>query len=112
MNETAFTRKLRDYVDDNGGGSYKIGASIFMEKGFPDTIFFLKGNTFLLESKVWPNKPTAIQLEQIRRIRSYGGYAWVCTLKDGIIMLDDVRFDSIQTMFTFIIKDINAKKTT
>jgi hypothetical protein len=103
MRETPFTKSLRKYVKDNGGGSYKLGASVFLAKGIPDTVFFLDKKTFFLESKIAPNKATPIQLAQIDYIRNSGGFVWVCTLmKDGIIKLDDLEFQTIENMFNWI----------
>lgn len=109
MKETPFTQKLRKHVKDNGGGSYKLGASLFLAKGIPDTIFFFK-YTFLLESKVHPNKATPIQLAQIDYIRKSGGFAWVVTLmKNGIIRLDDMEFKTMEDMFNYIKEYIGGK---
>jgi hypothetical protein len=102
MKETPFTKSLRDFVKNHNGGSIKLGASMFLPKGTPDTIYFYT-YTFLLESKVYPNTASDIQLEQISRIRNAGGFAWVCTLmKDGIIMLDDISFGGVGLMFNHI----------
>jgi hypothetical protein len=108
MKETPFTQSLRRYVTENGGGSYKLGASMFLAQGIPDVLYFYKEKTFLIESKVYPNTASPLQLEQIHRIRKWGGYAWIATWKDGIIIIDGQNFESIETMFNFIIKEMNA----
>ena len=107
MNETTFTKKLRDYIEDKGGGSIKLGASLFMAKGVPDTIFFIKGMTFFLESKVYPNTTSAIQKAQIERINKQGGFAWCVTYKDGIIKIDGQSLD-IEGLFEYIFKHIRG----
>ena len=106
MKETSFTRSLREYVSEHGGGSYKLGASMFLAQGIPDAIYFYKGKTFLIESKVYPNKATPLQLEQVARIREWGGFAWVATLKNGIIIIDEHSFVTVEEAFGFIIKEI------
>lgn len=108
MKETQFTKNLRRYIENNGGGSYKLGASQFLAKGMPDTVFFFT-YTFFLESKIHPNKATPIQLAQIERIRKWGGFAWVCTWKNGIILLDDLEYSSIEDMFNFIKEHIKVE---
>lgn len=106
MKETDFTYQLRNWVKEHDGGSYKLGASIFLEKGIPDTIYFYKKKTFFLESKVYPRKATLIQEAQVRRIRQWGGYAWIITWKDGIIILEDKQFNCIGEVFNFIYRQI------
>lgn len=105
-NETKFTEAIRDCVAYLGGlnvGSHsiKLAASMFQAKGTPDTVYFLNGVTFHLESKVHPFKPSAQQLKQIQLIRQAGCLAWVCTLKGGIIILDDRTFTDIESMIRY-----------
>jgi hypothetical protein len=101
--ETQFTEAIRDGIASVGGYSLKLGASQFMAKGTPDTIYFLAGVTFLIESKVHPFKVSAIQVEQLRRIRAGTGCAWAATLRplDGVmtVVLDDGwQFTSLENM--------------
>ena len=75
---------------------------MFLQKGMPDTIYFFSSYTFFLESKIHPNKPSKIQLAQIKRIRQWGGYAWIVTFKNGIILLDEMEFETIPDIFGYI----------
>ncbi len=100
-NETKFTEAIRDCVAYLGGYSIKLAASMFQAKGTPDTVYFLSGVTFHLESKVWPFKASAAQLTQRRLIRETGCLVWICTLKDGIIIMDEQKFTDIESMIRF-----------
>ena len=100
-NETKFTEAIRDCVAYLGGYSIKLAASMFQAKGTPDTVYFLSGVTFHLESKVHPFKPSAAQLKQIQLIRETFCLAWVCTLKNGIILLDDKQFTNIEDLIRY-----------
>lgn len=101
-NETQFTEAIRDSVAYLGGYSIKLAASMFQAKGTPDTVYFLSGVTFHLESKVHPFKPSSQQLKQIQLIRQTGCLAYVCTLKKDIIILDDKTFTTIEEMLRYI----------
>ena len=115
MNETKFTKSLRDYVEKRHGGSYKMGASMFLAKGFPDSIYFFSYLTFLLESKIHPNKASKIQKEQIKKINAWGGFAWEITkMPDGKIKLRDYKepeefFNTIEAVFSWIVYIIRER---
>lgn len=100
-NESKFTEAIRDCVAYLGGHSIKLAASMFSAKGTPDAVYFLSGVTFHLESKVHPFKPSPLQLKQISLIREANCLAWICTLKNGIIYLDDKQFTDIETMIRY-----------
>lgn len=103
MNETQFTKKVRDYISEHKGGSVKLGASQFLAKGTPDMICCLDGYTFLLEDKVWPNVTSKIQKAVIAKMRSEGFFVWVLTQKDDIFLLDDKEHCSLDSVFEYII---------
>lgn len=106
MSETQFTRKVRDYIELNKGGSVKLGASQFLAKGTPDLICCLKNYTFLLEDKVYPNTASKIQKAVIAKMRSEGFFVWVLTQKDDIFLLDDKEHCSLDSVFEYIINTI------
>jgi hypothetical protein len=101
-NETQFTEAIRDTVAYLGGHSIKLAASMFQAKGTPDTVYFLNGVTFHLESKVHPFKPSQHQLKQIELIRATCCLAWVCTLRNFMIYMDEEKFDNIESMIRYI----------
>jgi hypothetical protein len=101
-NETKFTEAVRDCLAYLGGYSIKLAASMFQAKGTPDTVYFLSGVTFHLESKVHPFKASVLQLKQIELIRATFCLAYICTLKNGIIELDNLKFDTIESMIRYI----------
>lgn len=100
-NETKFTEAIRDCVAYLGGYSIKLAASMFQAQGTPDTVYFLSGVTFHLESKVFPFKASKVQLKQIELIRETFCLAWICTLKNGIIILEDKSFLNIEDMIRY-----------
>ena len=107
MSESTFTKHLRDFLSDNGGGSIKLGASIFLAKGTPDMICFYKRFTFFMEDKVWPNPATSIQKATINKIREQGGHAWVATLMpNGKIDVEGREFDGPEQLFEFCVASI------
>lgn len=101
-NETKFTEAVRDCLAYLGGYSIKLAASMFQAKGTPDTVYFLSGVTFHLESKVHPFKASFLQLKQIELIQATYCLAYICTLKNGIIELNDLKFDTIESMLRYI----------
>ena len=100
-NETKFTEAIRDCVAYLGGYSIKLAASMFQAQGTPDTVYFLSGVTFHLESKVFPFKASKVQLKQIELIRETFCLAWICTLKNGIIILEGQNFMDIESMIRY-----------
>ena len=105
--ETQFTKKVRSWLKEHGGGSLKLGASMFLEKGTPDLICCYKGKAFFLENKVYPNKPSPIQLGQINKLKGYGFFVWILTEHNGFV-LDDKLFTSLDAVFEHIYKETNG----
>jgi hypothetical protein len=110
MNETAFTAKLRKFLEESEGGSIKLGASVFLAKGTPDMICFYRGETFFLEDKVYPNKLSPIQKATIDKIRKEGGYAWCAVLTDNGIVVENERFDDERGLFEWCIHKIRTNR--
>jgi len=109
-NETQFTNAIRDAVCFLDGYSLKLGASMFMAKGTPDTDYFLAGVSFLLESKVHPFKVSPIQAEQLSRIRGGTGSAWAATLRNQKIIFDSGNeFIDIYSMLKFCVGEAKRK---
>lgn len=101
--ETAFTNAIRDAVSFFGGTTIKLGASQFMAKGTPDTYYTLGGVSFLMESKVHPNKMSPIQQRVISDIRKANGKVWAITFKVDHMYLDTgEKFDNFTELFIHI----------
>lgn len=73
----------------NEGQRHVVGHTILKAMGFvvgaPDLLLIFRGQVFVVEVKVHPKKPTADQLEVMRRVIEAGGRAaWIDNLNDFI----------------------------
>jgi len=74
--------------------------------GIPDLLCLIKGKFYAIEFKVYPNRPTRLQLKTLRDIHRAGGEALVITLKkDGEIRIERVYGDSLFEYYPAIFED-------
>jgi Neuraminidase (sialidase) len=112
MSETKFTKDLREFLEENNGGSIKLGASMFLAKGTPDMICFYKKCMFMVEDKVYPNTLSPIQRATIIKIRKEGGHVWCATLMpNGKISVDGKEFDGPRPFFDFCVQQVWLDRT-
>jgi len=110
VNETSFTNKIRDFIESQGGGSLKLGASQFLAKGAPDMVCTMSSVTFFLESKVHPNKLSKIQIAVGKKMRKEGFKVYaIKAMSDHILISGEtyedlsLRFDNIEQALQHIV---------
>lgn len=75
--EKALQTKVKKLLLNRGAYCLKIVGSPYLPIGTPDMLACYKGVFLGLEFKVGKNKPTPVQLENLRKIEEAGGVASV-----------------------------------
>ena len=85
MSESDFIRKIKAYLETVPGCfSWKEHGGMYGTAGIPDVICCYKGRFVAFEAKMPGNKPTALQLQTIRKIQAAGGEAEVVYSVDAV----------------------------
>lgn len=77
MKEKAFENKIKTHIRGLGGYRVKYFGCSYSEAGTPDLLACINGYFIAIEVKGDGGKPSELQLEKIRQIRSAGGFAYV-----------------------------------
>lgn len=75
--EAKVKKAVRKILDEMGVYYFAPPANGFGRKGIPDIVGCVNGRFFAIECKAKGNVPTALQQEELRRIREAGGVAMV-----------------------------------
>lgn len=76
MTESNLIKKIKVVLKNKyGWEGWKIHGHALQEKGIPDILCIIspQGILFGIEAKIYPNKPSQIQIYQLKLIRSLGG---------------------------------------
>ena len=80
--EKQFELKVRKWIKEQGGWSFKVMGNAFQEAGIPDVIGCINGKLIALEIKSSRGKASDMQLYKIKLISQAGGYARVVSPKN------------------------------
>ncbi len=87
--EKLVIKKIKAFVESEGGKVYNYHGNQFSVSGFPDLVIILNGATFFVEVKALGKRPTHIQLHRIDEINEAGGWAfWTDSLEGFKANLD------------------------
>lgn len=87
--EAKVKAKVKKILNDLGAYHFFPMTGGFGHSGIPDVIACLQGRFIGIECKTRGNKPTALQLDQLEKIRSHGGLALVVN-EDSLEQLKEV----------------------
>ena len=113
MSEKDFENKIKKWLDENGCYFIKFFANGYTKRGVPDILASVNGVFVGIEVKAENGTPTDIQIENIRRIRESGGFAWVVypsgwdQLKKYLMTIFDMSINGIycdNDFFTEVLK--------
>lgn len=77
MREKIFERRVRDYIESQGGWQVKFFANRMTKSGIPDILACINGHFVGIEVKSDRGEPSDLQLYNVRAIRRAGGFAFV-----------------------------------
>lgn len=81
--EKAFENRVKDFLYDNGCWFVKYwGGGEFTRSGIPDILVCCKGHFVGVEIKAPKGRPSALQIRNLRKIHSAGGYSILLYPKD------------------------------
>jgi hypothetical protein len=86
--------KIKLLVKKYGGYYYMAPGGMHGVAGTPDLLCCVNGIFIAIEAKVYGNKPTVIQLAQIKKIQAAGGNAIVITERDCAVLEDILKHAS------------------
>lgn len=92
--EKNFENKIKDYLEEQGCWYVKFFANRNTKKGIPDILACVNGYFLGIEVKAPDNKPSELQLYNIRKIKESGGFACVVYpsgWKDFKRFIDDLK---------------------
>ena len=78
MKEKTIEKRIKEYLKTIDDLFYwKVFSGMYCTAGIPDIVICYKGQFIALEVKAPDGKPTALQIETIKKIREAGGVAEV-----------------------------------
>ena len=87
--EALVKAKISKTLQELGAWYFMPPANGYGRAGIPDFIGCLRGRLIAIEAKAKKNKPTALQLRELDRIRAAGGYA---------IVVNEENVDELKTL--------------
>jgi len=85
MTETDLKNRVKAALRNKYPGIYIRKFNDRFTSGILDMIVIWRGVHIWIELKVQPNKPTPLQLYEIKKIQEAGGYAVVCYSVDEVM---------------------------
>jgi len=73
--EAAVKKQIRKILDEYGAWHCMPMGTGYGRSGVPDLLVCYLGNFIAIEAKAGDNKPTALQVRELERIKKAGGYA-------------------------------------
>lgn len=75
--EKQFENKIKRYLTESGAYFVKFFANAFTKAGVPDILACVNGYFVGIEVKAENGRPSELQLHNIRKIKSAGGFAFI-----------------------------------
>ncbi len=84
MNETALKKDVMKYIKKTYPNNFLYKTCDRFTVGIPDLIMCINGKFIAIELKVGYNKPTPMQIRNIKKIKAAGGIAACCWTLDEV----------------------------
>lgn len=90
MLESAYSQKVRQFVESRGGMCLVNTASVYDRAGRPDVEIIYKGHVIFAELKTGNYQPTNLQIRFLQNLRDHGVLALI--LRDNVHELNSIFY--------------------